>query len=92
MEKKIFNTNVPKVSHGKRLDKFLQSEIKDLIKDLMKDNPYSISSVHDGLGLRQVKEIISYLMYVEDNNSIQVTINKSFDGYHLSLTVNKKDK
>lgn len=69
-----------------------KSEIKDLIKDLMKDNPYSISSAHGGLGLRQVKEIISYLMYVEDNNSIQVTIDKSFDGYHLSLTVNKKEK
>ena len=69
-----------------------KSEIKELIKDIMKKNPYAVHATHGGLGLDQIKEIISYLMYVEDNSSVEITIDKEFDEYHLSLTVNKKEK
>ena len=37
MEKKIFNINVPKVSHGKRLDKFLQSELVESSRTRLKN-------------------------------------------------------
>ena len=69
-----------------------KSEIKDLIKNIMKKNPYGVNATHGGLGLDQIKEIISYLMYVEDNSSVEITIDKEFDEYHLSLTINKKEK
>ena len=36
-------------------------------------------------------EIIKYLMFTEDNDSIQVIIDKELDGYHLALTVDKKE-
>ena len=58
----------------------------------MKKNLYGVNTTHGGLGLDQIKEIISYLMHVEDNSSVEITIDKSFDEYHLSLTINKKEK
>jgi hypothetical protein len=57
----------------------------------MTKNPYSVGSAHRALSLSNVKEIINYLMYTENNDSIQITIDKELDGYHLSLTVNKKE-
>ena len=56
----------------------------------MTKNPYSIGSLHGGLGTSNIKEIINYLMYTENNDSIQITINKELDEYHLSITIDNK--
>ena len=69
-----------------------KEQIKKLVESIMNKNPYSEGSFHGGLGLAQIKEIISYLMYTENNNLIKITIDKEFDEYHLSLTIDEKEK
>ena len=58
----------------------------------MKKNPYCTGSFHGGLGLTQIKEIINYLMFVEKNDTIRICIDKEYDQYHLSLTIESKYK
>ena len=67
-----------------------KSEIKELIKEIMSSKPYSIGSHHGNLSLTNVKEIINYLMYTENNDSIQITIDKESNKYHLSIMIDNK--
>ena len=67
-----------------------KSEIKELIEELMSNNPYSVGSFHGGLSLINVKELINYLMYTENNDSIQITIDKESNKYHLSIMIDSK--
>lgn len=68
-----------------------QSELKKLIKSIIGASSYGIGSKHDGLSPAQITQIISFLMYRENHESIQVIIDKELDGYHLSLTIDKAD-
>lgn len=68
-----------------------QSELKEILNDiidLMGDYPKG--SVHGGLSPVAIEKIIAYLMYSEDNQSIDLNITKAEDEYHLNLTI--KDK
>tara|TARA_R110002167_G_scaffold38405_2_gene119596 strand:+ start:175 stop:444 length:270 start_codon:yes stop_codon:yes gene_type:complete len=67
-----------------------KSEIKELIKELINSNPYSVGSFHGDLSLTNVKEIINYLMYTQNNDSIQITIDKESNKYHLSIMIDSK--
>lgn len=71
--------------------KMPKSELESLIKALMGADPYYNGSYHGGLSPASLIEIIKYLMFTEDNDSIQVIIDKELDGYHLALTVDKKE-
>ena len=71
--------------------KMSKRELESLIKALMGADPYYNGSYHGGLSPTSLIEIIKYLMFTEDNDSIQVIIDKELDGYHLALTVDKKE-
>tara|TARA_R110000824_G_scaffold265390_1_gene454251 strand:- start:3424 stop:3687 length:264 start_codon:yes stop_codon:yes gene_type:complete len=71
--------------------KMSKSELESLVKALMGADPYYNGSYHGGLSPASLIEIIKYLMFTEDNDSIQVIIDKELDGYHLALTVDKKE-
>lgn len=64
---------------------------KALVKALSGADPYYSGSYHGGLHADGITEIIKHLMFVEDNESVQIIIDKEVDGYHLALTVDKKE-
>jgi hypothetical protein len=65
-----------------------KGQLKKLVKALLaqKSNP-STHSYHGELTPSQVEMIISHLMYTKGADSINLTINKEEDGYHLGLTI-----
>jgi hypothetical protein len=68
-----------------------QSELKQIVNDiidLMGDYPKG--SVHGGLSPVAIEKIIAYLMYSENNQSIDLNITKAEDEYHLNLTIKNK--
>lgn len=68
-----------------------QSELKKILNDiidLMGDYPKG--SVHGGLSPVAIEKIISYIMYSENCDSLDINISKAEDEYHLNLTI--KDK
>ena len=68
-----------------------QSELKQILNDiidLMGDYPKG--SVHGGLSPVAIEKIIAYLMYSENNQSIDLNITKAEDEYHLNLTIKNK--
>ena len=60
MEKKIFNTDVTKNSDGYRLDKFLQSQLKEFsrtrIQGLIKDGYVEINDITINIASKKIKE------------------------------------
>jgi len=70
--------------------KLTQAQIKKLISAIVNESDYKENSQYDGLNSKHIKEIIDYLMFVENNNSIYIIIDKEKDGYHLSLTIDQK--
>ena len=67
-------------------------KIKKLVEAIMGKDLFYAGSHHENLTPVQILEIIKHLMYVDGNNSLQLIIDKDKDGYHLSLTVDKKGK
>lgn len=73
-----------------------KDQLKKIIKAVMakKSNISSTHSHHIGLSPTQIEMVISHLMYTKGAESINITINKEEDGYHLGLTIhdiNKED-
>ena len=68
-------------------DKHLEA----LVKAISGADPYYSGSHHGGLHPDAITEIIKHLMFVDKNESIQIIIDKEVDGYHLALTVDKKE-
>lgn len=66
--------------------------LKKIIEKILEEDPYPESSSHAGLHPEHIKEIVNYLMFVDDNESIQISIDKELDGYHLALTIDRKNK
>ena len=68
-----------------------QSELKQIVNDiidLMGDYPKG--SVHGGLSPVAIEKINAYLMYSENNESIDLNITKAEDEYHHNLTIKNK--
>ena len=70
-----------------------KDQLKKIIKSMLaqKGATSSTHSHHSGLSPTQIEMIISHLMYTKGANSINLTINKEEDGYHLGLTVHAID-
>lgn len=70
-----------------------KEKLKEIIKSalLKKASSPSVSSYYGNLSPTQIEMIISHLMYTKGANSINLTINKEEDGYHLGLTVHAID-
>jgi len=66
-----------------------KSELKKLIQSIMGASAYGIGTRHVGLSPIQITQVISFLMYKENHDSVQIIIDKELDGYHLSLTIDK---
>ena len=67
------------------------AQLKKLIKAIVGASPYGIGTQHGGLSPAQITQIISFLMYKENHDSIQIIVDKELDGYHLSLTIDKTE-
>jgi|TARA_B110000495_G_C22559169_1_gene337549 hypothetical protein len=66
--------------------------IKKIIQKILEEDPYPESSSHGGLNPEHIRDIVDYLMYVDNYESIQISIDKELDGYHLALTIDRKNK
>ena len=66
--------------------------VKKLIQKLLAEDPYGEGSFHEKLSPTYIEEIITYLMYAENNDTIYLKIEKDLDEYHLNLTIGKKKK
>ena len=66
-----------------------KDQLKKIIKAVLakKSGISSTHSHHSGLSPTQIEMIISHLMYTKGADSINITINKESDGYHLGLTI-----
>ena len=71
-----------------------KDELKKIIKAVLakKSGISSTHSHHSGLSPTQIEMIISHLMYTKGADSINLTINKEQDGYHLGLTIHAIDE
>ena len=70
-----------------------QKELKDLINEVIESlGKYSEGSTHGGLSPTMIQDIISILLYQEDNSSVSVKISKDIDEYHLYLEILNKEK
>jgi len=70
-----------------------KDQLKKIIKAVLtkKGVTSATHSHHSGLTPTQIEMIISHLMYTKGADSINLTINKEEDGYHLGLTVHAID-
>ena len=68
------------------------ANLKKLIQAILSNDPFAIGSYHGELNNQNIAEIISYLMYTQNHSSIQIIIDKEANGYHLGLTIDKKEK
>ena len=69
-----------------------QEELKQMINKIIDElGPYSEGSTHGGLSPSSIQDIISYILYQENNSSVTFKINKDIDDYHLSLEVINKE-
>lgn len=68
-----------------------KSELKKLIQSIIGASAYGIGTQHVGLSPIQITQVISFLMYKENHDSIHIIIDKELDGYHLSLTIDKTE-
>ncbi len=70
-----------------------KDQLKKIIKAVLakKSGVSSTHSHHSGLSPTQIEMIISHLMYTKGADSINLTINKEEDGYHLGLTIHAID-
>jgi hypothetical protein len=66
-------------------------KMESLVKAIIGADPYYAGSYHGGLHPDAITEIIKHLMFVDKNESVQIIIDKEVDGYHLALTVDKKE-
>ena len=66
-------------------------KMESLVKAIIGSDPYYAGSYHGGLHPDAITEIIKHLMFVDKNESVQIIIDKEVDGYHLALTVDKKE-
>tara|TARA_R100000664_G_C2676004_1_gene86027 strand:- start:302 stop:607 length:306 start_codon:yes stop_codon:yes gene_type:complete len=66
-----------------------KEKLKEIIKSalLKKASSPSVSSYYGNLSPTQIEMIISHLMYTKAAESINITINKEDDGYHLGMTI-----
>lgn len=71
---------------------FPKDKYLELIKAIFQTDPFYTGSYHGSLSPQQVGEILANIMYAQNYQSLDLTLEKEADGYHLGLTINKKDK
>tara|TARA_Y100000310_G_C20261025_1_gene613632 strand:+ start:233 stop:493 length:261 start_codon:yes stop_codon:yes gene_type:complete len=64
----------------------------ELLKAILQTDPFYIGSYHGNLSPQQLGDILANVMYAQNYQSINVSIEKEADGYHLGLTIDKKSK
>ena len=79
-------------SEGGHNIKLSKSQIKKLVDAVMETNPFGEGSRHGGLHPDHIKEIVNHIMFVENNSSVYIIVDKESDGFHLSLTIDRKEK
>lgn len=71
---------------------FPKEKYLELLKAILQTDSFYTGSYHGGLSPQQLGEILANIMYAQNYKSLRVTIEKEADGYHLGLTIDKKDK
>ena len=70
----------------------IPSGYKKLLKAILTDNPYQEGTSSGGLEVNNIGDIIQYLLYAEKCKSVNFTVSVGDDGYHLNMSINKKEK
>ena len=65
--------------------------LEALVKAIAGTDSYYPGSYHGALHPEPITEISKQLMFVDKNESVQIIIDKEADGYHLALTIEKKE-
>jgi hypothetical protein len=73
---------------------FTSEDLKEILTDILsnKHKLHGSGVKCGGLSPAQIQDIIAYLIYQEENSSIQFTVSVEEDNYHLSLSIDKKEK
>ena len=76
-------SNIPHIDR----DKYIE-----LLTTILGEDPFPIGSYHGALSADFISEIISYIMFAQGNNSLNLIIEKEADGYHIGITIDRKNK
>lgn len=78
---------------GYELSSFTSGDLKEILaKILANKGKFNKGTTFGGLHPDQIQDIIAFLMFQESNRSVQFTVSLEDDGYHLTLTIDKKQK
>ena len=64
--------------------------LKQLLKNIADDGLYTAASKKEDLYPTDISKIISYLMYVQNNQRVELTVEKELDD-SLSLIIERKE-
>ena len=69
-----------------------QEKYMELLKAVLKQDPFYAGSYHQGLSPQQLGEMLGHIMYVQKYKTVHFILDKEDNGYHLGLTIDKKEK
>jgi|TARA_B110000495_G_scaffold195739_1_gene203662 hypothetical protein len=70
-----------------------KEDLRDLVDEIIeKIGEYHEGSVEGGFSPVMIQDIISELLYEENNKSITIKVSKASDNYHLHLEILNKEK
>ena len=75
--------------HGSEDEVDLEA-LKQLLKNIADDGLYTAASKKEDLHPTDISKIISYLMYVQNNQRVELTVEKELDD-SLSLIIERKE-
>lgn len=75
--------------HGSEDEVDLEA-LKQLLKNIADDGLYTAASKKEDLYPADISKIISYLMYVQNNQRVELTVEKELDD-SLSLIIERKE-
>ena len=81
------------IAFKKGREPFTRSDLDQILDDILSNKGKFDEGVRvGGLHPTGIQDIIAFLMFEEDNSSIELIIKKEPDDYHLSLNINNKKK
>tara|TARA_R100000008_G_C3525857_1_gene136532 strand:- start:67 stop:315 length:249 start_codon:yes stop_codon:yes gene_type:complete len=68
------------------------SGYKKLLEAIFDADPYKVGNSYSGLNAEHITEIIKHILYAEKCNKVDFSVSLDDDGYHLTVTIDKKEK
>ena len=65
---------------------------KKLLAKVLSEDLYKEGTSCGGLSADYIGEMIKHILYIEKCNKVDFSVSVEEDGYHLNVTINKKEK